>query len=282
MRQPIVIVMGLFCLSLVLAACFRDAGQNQNNPTSVPIDEFLNSATVTPTGSRNIPTFTPPPQPIPTKTLCPGGPPVASSTATAEAGENSLIPTLPPTIAIPSFTPSVPGSFFGDPGITSTASFPTQPIPDGLITPTAFADNIDKCIHVVRPNDTLFSIATANGVSVDDMVAANPELGGNPNALSIGQELRIPGCVSDATMTATPTQGTAPTINPQATAMPLPSGTRTDGTQIYIVKEGDTLFSIAQRYNTTVDAIIAANPALASNPNVLSIDQELVIPPPSQ
>jgi LysM repeat protein len=34
------------------------------------------------------------------------------------------------------------------------------------------------------------------------------------------------------------------------------------GTQPYIIRAGDTYFSLAQRFNTTVAAIMAANPGV--------------------
>lgn len=48
-----------------------------------------------------------------------------------------------------------------------------------------------------------------------------------------------------------------------------------DDLDYYIVKSGDTLYSIARKYNTTVDAIKVANNLTS---NVLSIGKELIIP----
>jgi len=48
------------------------------------------------------------------------------------------------------------------------------------------------------------------------------------------------------------------------------------GYRTYIIKSGDTLYSFANRYNTTVNRIIAANPNI--NPNNLSIGQRIIIP----
>jgi LysM repeat protein len=45
---------------------------------------------------------------------------------------------------------------------------------------------------------------------------------------------------------------------------------------VYIVKAGDTLYSIARRYNTTVAAIVAANGIV--NANRISVGQRLIIP----
>ena len=51
------------------------------------------------------------------------------------------------------------------------------------------------------------------------------------------------------------------------------------GSQVYKVQEGDTLWDIAQQFNTTVDDIVAANKL--DNASNLQLGQELVIPAPS-
>ena len=45
----------------------------------------------------------------------------------------------------------------------------------------------------------------------------------------------------------------------------------------YVVKSGDTLGAIASRHNTTVQAILAANPQI-KNPNAISVGQQIKIP----
>lgn len=52
---------------------------------------------------------------------------------------------------------------------------------------------------------------------------------------------------------------------------PCPRGTRP-----YVIRAGDTYFRLAQRFNTTVAAISAANPGV--NPNNLQIGQVICIP----
>jgi len=91
-----------------------------------------------------------------------------------------------------------------------------------------------------------------------------------------------------ATATPTPTATLPPSLTPSpvpATSTPsvpsptpTPEGpTSTPTPFTYVVVEGDTLFSIAQQFTTTVDAIIIANNLVGTN---LSIGQTLVIPAP--
>lgn len=58
-------------------------------------------------------------------------------------------------------------------------------------------------------------------------------------------------------------------------APPSPS-TCPAGTSAYTIRAGDTFYSLAIRYNTTVDAIRRANPTV--NPNALRIGQVICIP----
>ena len=48
------------------------------------------------------------------------------------------------------------------------------------------------------------------------------------------------------------------------------------GSMPYTIKAGDTFYNLAIRFNTTVDAIIRANPNV--NPNNLRIGQIICIP----
>ncbi len=44
--------------------------------------------------------------------------------------------------------------------------------------------------YVVKPGDTPSAIAEAEGVDLDELLAANPDV--DPNALTVGDELKIP------------------------------------------------------------------------------------------
>lgn len=98
--------------------------------------------------------------------------------------------------------------------------------------------------YTVRAGDTLYSIATRHNTTVSELVRLNNL--SNPNLIRVGQVLRISG-----------------------TTTPPPAATR------YTVRAGDTLYSIARRYNTTVARLVQANNI--SNPNLLRIGQVLTI-----
>ncbi|MFQ5398257.1 MAG: LysM peptidoglycan-binding domain-containing protein [Anaerolineae bacterium] len=75
-----------------------------------------------------------------------------------------------------------------------------------------------------------------------------------------------------ASLTAVQVTAAAPTPLPRNTDTPTPDA----GPLTHIVKPGDTLGSISQFYDVTLDDIMAANGI--SNPNLLSVGQELIIP----
>jgi LysM repeat protein len=58
---------------------------------------------------------------------------------------------------------------------------------------------------------------------------------------------------------------------PATSPEPIPA------TKSYTVKQGDTLYSIAQRFQTTVNALMRANPDITSS-NVISVGQVIYLP----
>ncbi len=64
-----------------------------------------------------------------------------------------------------------------------------------------------------------------------------------------------------------------PSAQPQGPVIP-------EGSQTYTVQDGDNLWDIAQRFGTTVEAIVAVNSL--ENAAAIQVDQELIIPPAEQ
>ncbi len=115
--------------------------------------------------------------------------------------------------------------------------------------------------YVVQAGDTLFGISQRYGTSVEAIVAAN---GLNSDVVQIGQTLNIP---SGDAAAAPPAYDNAPTYQPTA---PDAAGGN------YVIGPRDTLFSIAQRFGTTVEAIASANGISA--PYIIHEGQSLIIP----
>lgn len=104
-----------------------------------------------------------------------------------------------------------------------------------------------KSIYTVQSGDTMYRIAQRNKVSLEELLEANPQIK-DPSILYVGQKICIPK-------------------NNQ-----LP-----ECEEYYSVKPGDTMYDIAQRYDLSLDALVAANPQIA-NPAILYPGQKICIP----
>lgn len=76
-----------------------------------------------------------------------------------------------------------------------------EPVETPLPSPTPF-------VHEVQAGDTMGGIAFRYGITVDLLLAANPDV--SPNSMSIGTELRIPSDPDNPTGAPTPTPVPAP------------------------------------------------------------------------
>lgn len=108
--------------------------------------------------------------------------------------------------------------------------------------------NPSECVtYTVKKGDSLYSIAKQYNSTVDAIKRYNNLTSNN---LSIGQKLKLPCYMKDNDNTTMP------------------------NFVMYTVKAGDSLYSIAQQYNTTVDKIKSDNKLTS---NTLSIGQVLMI-----
>ena len=101
---------------------------------------------------------------------------------------------------------------------------------------------VQSSAYTVKAGDSLYSIALKYGISVDELKNANNL---TSNIIMVGQVLRIPSAVDETEE------------------------------NIYVVKSGDSLYSIAKKYNTTVDNLKNLNNLTS---NVLMIGQKLLVP----
>lgn len=110
-----------------------------------------------------------------------------------------------------------------------------------ILIPNVYAENDQYDTYIVEKGDSLYKIANEYNTTVDELMKINNL---SSSLLSIGQKLLIPKKESSSEFE-------------------------------YIVKAGDSLYSIANRYNTTVDEIKKLNNL---NSNLLSIGQILKLP----
>jgi len=122
---------------------------------------------------------------------------------------------------------------------------PTVPVAQpSAAAPVVGTDRVIFIDYVVQAGDTLYSIADKQATSIELMAVHN-----------ISAEDLVPG-----------TTLRLPVGNPAACS----------GASVYVVRPGDTVFSIAKRYNTTTQAIASAN-GLAADFRI-NVAQVLCIP----
>lgn len=93
--------------------------------------------------------------------------------------------------------------------------------------------------YTVQPKETRWSIAHKYGITVDELIALNPELRQHPHHLSIGQQLQLPQPKSDSTEEAPKALFIAYTVPPKM-----------------------TLYSLGKLYHIAPEAIVKLNPQL--------------------
>src|SRR5512145_938215 len=91
------------------------------------------------------------------------------------------------------------------PFVTSSPVEPTGTLqtPECLVAAETPLPSPTPFTYTVRSGDSISSIALKFGVSMDDLQAANPEI--SPNAMSIGQVIRIPSNPDNPSGEPTPT-----------------------------------------------------------------------------
>ncbi len=214
------------------------------NPNALQVGQVICISAGTPVPPTMTPTTMPP-------KVCPAG----SFAYTIKAGDTyfalanrfgttvAAIEALNPGINPNNLQVGMPICIPGAPRQETTAS--TRQCPAG-----SFA-------HVVQAGDTFFNLAQRYNTTVAAIQALNP--GVNPNNLQIGQII----CIPQAT----------PTTMPPTT---MPPKTCPAGSFAYTIRAGDTFFTLANRFGTTIAAIQALNPGV--NPNNLQVGQVICIP----
>jgi LysM repeat protein len=225
---------------------FTDLRLADVNGTAIPTtrqDAQIQVGTTPQPTASNTSTSTPTNTPTATSTTPTATPTATSTTPTATPTATSTTPTATPTATstTPTATPTATST---TPTATPTA---TSSAPTATPVPTLAPGQ--TIIYVVRSGDTLYSIARRFGVSMQTLVQLNAI--SNPSYIWAGQKLIIPRGAY-----VTPVPGPNPAV--------------------YIVQRGDTLYSIARRYCTTVQALALAN--RIANPSLIYVGQRIIVP----
>ncbi len=153
---------------------------------------------------------------------------------------------------------------------THTATFTPSPIPPTNTLPptetftptvTATATRSGPLEYTIQEGDNLFYIADEFEVGIEQLFQFNLSQGIDlaNGVLLPGQAIFIP-----------------PPDYEGPTATPFPTDLAPGSEIVYQVQPGDFLGTIAEKFNTTLDAILEANPDL--NPDALQVGQEVNIP----
>ncbi len=110
-------------------------------------------------------------------------------------------------------------------------------------------NNSNFISYKIKAGDTLWALARRFGISVEDILMANPGI--DPLNLTIGQKITIP-------------------VSPPPDCPP--------NAEAYIIQPNDTFWKIAQRLGVSVDKIKELNPNV--DPNNLEVGQTICIPIP--
>jgi LysM repeat protein len=122
-----------------------------------------------------------------------------------------------------------------------------------LLLPGALiSGNNGYSTYIVMRGDTLKALANRFGTSMEVLISLNADIT-NANVIYEGQRMIVPSG-SGVPFTPPPASG-----------------------QFYTVQRGDTLRKIADRLNTTVDAILKVNPQIY-NPNLIYAGQVINLP----
>ncbi|MGQ3481180.1 LysM peptidoglycan-binding domain-containing protein [Paenibacillus sp. TY11] len=106
-------------------------------------------------------------------------------------------------------------------------------------------------IHIVKKGDTLYLLAQKYNVTLEKVIAANPQLA-DPNQLNIGEKIKIP-------------------------TEPVTMETQPSTVYQHKVKQGDSLWKLSKAWNVPLKLIIDANSQL-KNPNALLVGETVNIP----
>ena len=155
---------------------------------------------------------------------------------------------------VPTPTPGGGSGVVGTP-VPATGGYSapgTLPMDGGFGSPVVEPASSSLTEHKVKSGESFSTMAKKYGVSVNSIVAANPNV--DSRRLKVGQVVLIP---------ASPRSAAAPSASGESAA---PAATTTTGS--YVVKSGDNLTKIAAKHGMTVKALKSLNGLKSDRINV--------------
>jgi LysM repeat protein len=148
-----------------------------------------------------------------------------------------------------------------------TATQAPLPTPEGLVPLTTPLPSPTPFTYTVQSGDTLSVIAEKFGVALDDLQAANPEI--SPNAMSVGQVLKIPSNPDNPSGEPTPTA--APFVVQQIECYP----TADKGMWCFVLASNESP-NFMENLSAQVTLVDSNNSMLASQTALLPLN---ILPP---
>jgi len=197
------------------------------------------------------------------------------SLSLAEGDMAALLPTMPlplsPSPTFPPFTPPV--------GTTSIPIPPTETFTPFVVTPpTNCTPPAGWLAYLVQPGDTLEGLAERYRIPSEQLSQANCLM---TASLLPGSYLYVPPVPTrtsqaNCLMTASLLPGSYLYVPPVPTRTPVPCGAPS-GWIRYTILKGDTLYSLAQYYQVTVQQLQRAN--CMGSSTILITGKQIYVPP---
>ena len=125
--------------------------------------------------------------------------------------------------------------------------------------------------YTIQPGDSLWKLSQTYCTTVETIMAINPGI--NPNNLVDGQVIWIPAGYRFRNFPSWPRMQEG-YYDEMMEGNQLPGCP--EGHHSYVIQAGDTFWLLSQRFNTTVEALMTANPGI--NPNTLFVGQVICVP----
>jgi LysM repeat protein len=265
-------LIAIVCIVLALAACDRlspPAPADNPGPGVDLSDPNVGGGAGEDAGPETpIPTATPTLENSPRLDATAGAIATFPPTPTTDSRQPTAAPTaLPP---LPTAEPTVIAPTM-EATIAPTAVPPTT-TPEPSPTPAG------ETIHVVQPGENLYRIGLQYGLSW--VVIAQYNGIADPNAIVVGQEIRIPPLPTATPPTGTTDDELQTTDGVEQTTVDVTLGGQSSvvsgPSTVVAVAPGDTLYSIAQQHGVSWDQVAEANGL--TTPNQIYAGQVLKIP----